>query len=61
MFGVFTEHKRCHHELVNWSEDGSSNFAKKLAELLKNELESLKNSNADWILTQHIGKREIKI
>lgn len=61
MFGVFTEHKRCHHELVNWSKDGSSNFAKKLAELLKNELESLKNSHADWILTQHIGKREIKI
>jgi hypothetical protein len=47
--------------LVNWSKDGSSNFAKKLAELLKNELESLKNSHADWILTQHIGKREIKI
>ncbi|KAJ6941208.1 hypothetical protein NC651_007103 [Populus alba x Populus x berolinensis] len=61
MFGAFTEHKRCLHELVNWFEDGSSNFAKKLAELLKKELESLKNSNADWILTQHIGKREIKI
>ncbi|KAL9397553.1 hypothetical protein Peur_011806 [Populus x canadensis] len=35
MFGVFTERKRCHHELVNWSKDGSSNFAKKLAELKK--------------------------